>query len=77
MCSKRYKYSGFSDFQEKRVFFLNGSSGIPRGSREGSKSGGDAPAGSQGALGKADQVPWGPFGEVLNLQNVVRASLLS
>ena len=55
------------------LFLLNGSSGILGGSREGSKSGGGAPAGSQGALGKADQVHWGPFWEVLDLQNVVRA----
>ena len=73
MCPKRYKYSGFSDYQETYVFFLNGPSGFPGGSREGSKSGGGGPAGSQGALGKADQVHWGPFWEVLDLQNVVRA----
>ena len=73
MCSKRYKYSGFRDYQKKHVFVLNGTSGIPGGSREGSKSGGGAPAGSQGALGNVNQVHWGPFLEVLDLQNVVRA----
>ena len=74
MCPKHYKYSGFSDVQPKHVFFfVDGSSGIPGGSREGSKSGGGAPAGSQGALGKVHQVHWGPFWEVLDLQNVVRA----
>ena len=55
------------------VFVLNGTSGSPGGSREGSKSGGGAPVGSQEALGKVDQVHWGPFLEVLDLQNVVRA----
>ena len=56
---------------KKHMFFLlNGPSGIPGGSREGSKSGGGAPAGSQGALGKVHQVHWGPFWEVLDLQNV-------
>ena len=34
---------------------------------------GGAPAGSQGALGKVHQVHWGPFWEVLDWQNVVRA----
>ena len=58
---------------KKHFFVLNGTSGIPGGSREGSKSGGGAPAGSQGALGKVYQVHWGPFLEVLDLQNVVRA----
>ena len=72
MCPKRYKYSGFRDYQKKQFFLLNGTSGIPGGSREGSKSRGGAPAGSQGALGKVDQVLWGPFLEVLDLQNVVR-----
>jgi hypothetical protein len=72
MCSKRYKYSGFRDYQTNQFFLLNGTSGIPEGSREGSKSGGGAPAGSQGALGKVDQVLGGPFLEVLDLQNVVR-----
>ena len=62
---------------KKNVFLLlNGSSGIPGGSREGSKSGGGAPAGSQGALGKVDQVHWGPFLKVLDLQKVARACIL-
>ena len=59
---------------KKNVFLLlNGSSGIPGGSREGSKTAGGAPVRSQGALGKVHQVHWGPFREVLDLQNVVRA----
>ena len=73
MCPKRYKYIGFCDYQQKQFFVVNGTSGIPGGFREFSKSGGGAPAGSQGALGKVDQVHWGPFLEVLDLQNVVMA----
>ena len=73
MCLKRYKYICFRDYNKKHCFLLNGASGIPGGSREGSKSGGGPPAGSQGALGKVDQVHWDPFLEVLDLQNVVRA----
>ena len=62
---------------KQNVFLLlNGSSGIPGGSREGSKSGGGAPAGSQGALGKVYQVHWGSFLEVLDLQNIVRTCIL-
>ena len=72
MCSKRYKYDGFRDYQTNQFFLLNGTSGIPEGSREGSRSGGSAPVGSQGALGKVDQVLGGGFLEVLDLQNVVR-----
>ena len=37
------------------------------------QKGGGAPAGSQGALGNVYKVHWGPFLEVLDLQNVVRA----
>ena len=59
--------------KKTNVVLLNGTSGIPGGSREGSKSGWGAPAGSQGALGKVCQVHWGPFLELLDLQNVVRA----
>ena len=73
MCSNRYKYGGFRDYQTNQFFLLNGTSGIPEGSREGSKNGGGAPAGSQGALGKVDQVLWIPFLDVLDLQKVVRA----
>ena len=73
MRPKRYRYSGFRDSQKNQCFLLNGTSGIPGGSREGSKSGGGAPAGSQGALGKVDQVHWAPFLEVLDLQKVARA----
>ena len=73
MRPKRYRHSGFRDSQKKQFFLLNGTSGIPGGSREGSKSGGDAPAGSQGALGKVVQVHWAPFYEVLDLQKVARA----
>ena len=40
------------------------------GPRMGPKRAGSAPAGSQGALGKVDQVHWGPFWEALDLQNV-------
>ena len=73
MCPKRYKHNGFRDYQKKHLFLLNGISGIPGGSREGSKSGGGAPGGSQGALGIVYQVHWSPLFEVLDLQNVVRA----
>ena len=37
---------------------------------------GRAPATSQGALGKVDQVHWGPFWGVLDLQKYVRAQIL-
>ena len=37
------------------------------------KRAGSAPAGSQGALGKVDQVHWGPFWEALDRQNVGRS----
>ena len=67
----------FSVIIKRHVFFLlNGSSGISGGSREGSKSGGGAPAGSQGALGTVDQVHWSHFLEVLDLQKVARACIL-
>ena len=51
MCPKRYKYIGFRDYQQNHFLFLNGPSEDPGGSREGSKIGGGAPAGSQGPLG--------------------------
>ena len=73
MRPERYRYSGFRDSQKNQFFRLNGTSGIPGGSREGSKSGGSAPAGSQGALGNVDQVHWAPFLQVLDLQKVARA----
>ena len=58
--------------QKLSFFFRMAPVGFQEGSREGSKSGGGAPAGSQGALGKIDQVHWGRFFEVLDLQKVVR-----
>ena len=68
MRPKRYKYKCFRDSPKTQFFLLNGTSWIPGGSREGCKSGGGVPVGSQGALGKVDQV----LLEVLDLQNVVR-----
>ena len=73
MRPKRYKYRCFRASPKNKFFLKNGTSGISGGSRGGSKSGGGAPAGSQGALGKVDQVHWGPFFEVLDLQEVARA----
>ena len=73
MSPKRYKYSGFSDYQETRVFVVEWLQWDSRRVQGGLQKWGGAPAGSQGALGKADQVQWGPFWEVLDLQNVVRA----
>ena len=64
MCPKRYKYSGLCDYQTKLCFLLNGTSGIPGGTKEGSKSGWGALAGSQGALGKSDLVHWSPSAKV-------------
>ena len=61
MRPKRYKYKCFRDSPKTQFFLQNGTSGISGGSREGSKNGGGAPAGSPGALGKVDQVHWGPF----------------
>ena len=73
MSPKRYKYGGFSDYQEKRVFVVELLQWDSRRVQGGLQKWGGAPAGSQGALGKVDQVLCGPFLEILDLQNAVRA----
>ena len=54
------------------IYFNEAPLDFQEGPRRGPKQAGSAPAGSQGALGKVDQVHWGPFWEALDRQNVDR-----
>ena len=73
MRPKRCKYSSFSDCQHFFFFMNEAPVDFQEGPRRGLEQAGSAPACSQGALGKADQVHWGPFWEALDEQKVVRA----
>ena len=61
MCPKRYKYSGFSDYQEKHVFFVEWPQWDSRRVQGGLQKWGGRPSWVSGSPRESSSGPLGPF----------------